>query len=275
MRKLTKEILQKISERAPSSRKYIDIGIHKNIYYIPCKRVMHGYRYNDILIIKNSRPELYYISNFECDGDFVLDLDNNLAFKVIHRYNLNDDDTLRYFINCFRNKYVLPYHVSTYNQRQRIIEILDRYAYDNDLYSMFNSQDYICSLLSPKYEYMCIELIKNFYRDLPKSDKYFIDLSTKLYSIINKLPKIEKVKTIDNRTKYWNILDVKIPIRSTVTIDIIRNNIPHILKLVKLYSNNIVEEDMWRYLKISKITLTCDHILVIQYQIKGDGESAI
>ena len=32
MRKLTKEILQKISERAPSSRKYIEIGIHKNIY---------------------------------------------------------------------------------------------------------------------------------------------------------------------------------------------------------------------------------------------------
>lgn len=110
-----------------------------------------------------------------------------------------------------------------------------------------------------------------------ESKKLFIKKDDAKYdNLIGTKPTIHKFKTIDNKTKYWNIMEIQFNIlernrdRSTL------------FNLIKKNLNDIINNEVWplvkekigeqylSFLKIGNIVFTQTGLLVITIQYKGD-----
>lgn len=112
--------------------------------------------------------------------------------------------------------------------------------------------------------------------DIRKSFKYILPV----YKYITTSPKVIKRNTNDNATKYWNILEIELPL---CTIDhgeamnIIKEHKNELFQYIFWYLSVTDKEiyEMRKFLKIDNIFLTKDFILSIQYVLKGDDKAGI
>lgn len=118
-------------------------------------------------------------------------------------------------------------------------------------------------------------LRRRYYEKIIGESKYNYD------NLIAAKPKIRKTHTLDNDTKYWNILEVSINIiekdrdRKTL-IKLINQNIKDIIKFeVFPYVAKKVGEEYLKFLTIGQITFTQASELIITIQYKGDGNCPI
>lgn len=114
-----------------------------------------------------------------------------------------------------------------------------------------------------------------YYEKIVGESKYNYD------NLIAAKPKIRKTHTLDNDTKYWNILEVSINIiekdrdRKTL-IKLINQNIKDIIKFeVFPCVAKKVGEEYLKFLTVGQITFTQASELIITIQYKGDGNCPI
>lgn len=135
----------------------------------------------------------------------------------------------------------------------------------------------------------CPYIMRNFYKDLiydncikPKLSYYIetFDIYNNIYESIPWLKyvsrlvfNINKYNTIDNKSKYWNICKVEIPLIESTTKNDVSIFYKSLLKYLKyfLVENGIIDKDLFPFLKISNMILTVDKMLIITIVYKNDN----
>lgn len=278
MKELTKDILQEISGTTTRGNRQMLIG-DEYVYFISSSYI-HVYIYGNICIIKNPKPDLYYIENFvyHRNIEMMVDLKNKIAFNVSSMHYLYEENEIDSLIKTLRNKYLLSHRITGNSIGANLTKILDNYMYENNLRDKFDNIDKICALISPIYEDIGIEIIKDYYKGLPEKYKQYIHIIEKIYDIIINVPKIRKIKTIDNKTKYFNVLSIELPMVTTVSADTVKEHISDILKFIEIYVLEIackIDKDLWKYLRVSRVTLRNDKVLSVLFCIKDDSKCNI
>ena len=91
-------------------------------------------------------------------------------------------------------------------------------------------------------------------------------------------PIVNKIKTIDNRTKYWNLLEVRFSIIErgrdrSILFNLLKKNMKDIInnEVLPIVKEKIGEEYL-KFLTIGSITFTNTSELIITIRYKGDGK---
>lgn len=233
--------------------------IMPQIVYYDNKFIYEDYAIaTDNAIIYDRKEYSYFelqISNnvFSINNDIVF---NEIIRKLFKRFGSTDSankmsGTKRIFLEYIKKFINTPSESISINCPN---SMLDFY---NDLFAD-NMEYFKYAIVSNEY----ISILQNkLYNDIP-----WLKFISK-FSI-----NIERRNTIDNETKYWNIIDASIMLTHNTTKNDVLSFYKELLKYLKYYllKNNIINEDLLPFLKISNMVLTKDKRLVITIMYKND-----
>lgn len=286
--KITNELAKYVKRR-----KFIEIISINNHFkhckskYLPFEYILLklNSHYYVIPILENSSnniPKLLYeyVANIYADGECIILCGLSNDIQILHIKN-NTDADFNLPVNWLEDMLITG--GGKYTKLNKANNKKIAYIIRDEILMKKNFKNWMCcslrevSKIGVYIERVGRQYYYKQYMEETREDKVY-KTHCKYDDTIGTKPIVNKIKTIDNQTKYWNLLEIRFNIIErgrdrSILFNLLKKNMKDIInnEVLPIVKEKIGEEYL-KFLTIGSITFTNTSELIITIRYKGDGK---